>query len=93
VGAFGDVQNNVLVGPNIVNLDLALLKDFHITESKYFQFQAIANNALNQVHFGLPAANISSPATDGQITSTIGGNYVRGSADSRTIYLNLRFFF
>lgn len=93
VGAFGDVQNNVLVGPHIVNLDLALLKDFHITESKYFRFQIIANDALNQVHFGLPAANISSPATVGQITATIGGNYLRGSADSRTIYLNLRFFF
>lgn len=93
VGAFGDAQNYVLVGPNLLNLDLALLKDFHVTESKYFRFQIIANDSLNQVHFGLPAANISSPATAGQITSTIGGNYLRGSADQRTVYLNLRFIF
>ncbi len=58
-----------------------------------FRFQIIANDALNEVHLGLPAANISSPATVGQITSTIGSNYTRGSADQRAVYLSLRFLF
>ena len=93
VGAFGNAAPYQLRGPNLVNLDLALLKDFHVTESKMFQFEIMANDAFNQVHFGLPAANISSPATVGQITSTIGSNYTRGSADSRTVYLSLRFMF
>ncbi len=93
VGAFGNAAPYQLAGPKLVNLDLALLKDFHVTESKMFQFEIMANDAFNQVHFGLPAANISSPATVGQITSTIGSNYVRGSADSRTVYLLLKFLF
>ncbi len=93
VGAFGNAGPYQLRGPNLVNLDLALLKDFHVTESKMFRFEIMANDALNEVHFGLPAANISSPATVGQITSTIGSNYTRGSADQRTVYLSLRFMF
>ena len=93
VGRFGDAAPFQLAGPNLVNLDLGLLKDFHLTETKFFRFQAIASDALNHPHFGLPAANISSPNTVGIITSTIGGNYLRGSSDQRQINLILRFEF
>lgn len=93
VGRFGDAQPYLLQGPPLDNLDLGLLKDFHFTESKYLEFEAIASDALNHPHFGLPAANISSPATVGRITSTIGGNYLRGSADQRQINLMLKFVF
>jgi hypothetical protein len=58
-----------------------------------FEFDAIANDALNHPHFGLPSSNISSPGAVGQIISTLGGNYVRGSADEREINLMLRFAF
>jgi hypothetical protein len=89
VGRFGDGANYQLQGPNIDNLDLALLKDFRISEHRAVRFEAIFSDALNHPHFGLPAANISSPSTVGQITSTIGGNYLRGSSDSRQINLLL----
>jgi hypothetical protein len=90
VGAFGNGANYQLQGPTINNLDLALLKDFRMPERMSLRFEALFSDALNHPHFGLPAANISSPTTVGQITSTIGGNYVRGSADSRQINLILR---
>jgi len=93
VGMFGDAANYLLEGPPLDNLDLGLLKDFRISEHKTLEFDAIASDALNHPHFNLPAANISSPATVGQITSTIGGNYLRGSADEREINLMLRFLF
>ena len=93
VGRFGNAANYQLQGPSINTLDLSLLKDFRILEGKTLRFQAIFSNSLNHPNFGLPAANISSPATVGQITSTIGGNYVRGSSDSRQINLSLRFSF
>jgi hypothetical protein len=93
VGRFGNAANYQLQGPSINTLDLSLLKDFRILEGKTLRFQAIFSNSLNHPNFGLPAANISSPATVGRITSTIGGNYVRGSSDSRQINLSLRFSF
>jgi hypothetical protein len=93
VGMFGNAAPYQLAGPSLVNLDLAMMKDFHFTETKLLEFQIIASDALNHPHFGMPASNISSPSTLGQITSTIGGNYVRGSADQRQINLALRFEF
>lgn len=93
VGLFGDAANYQLRGPNLDDLDLSLLKDFRITEHKSLEFQAIFSDALNHPNFGFPAANISSPGTVGQITSTISDNYLRGSAGEREINLTLRFFF
>ena len=93
VGRFGTAAPYQLAGPWLQDLDVALMKDFHFTETKFLRFEAIASNALNHPNFGLPAANISSPATVGRITSTIGGNYERGSADERQINLLLRFQF
>jgi hypothetical protein len=93
VGAFGNAATYQLQGPRLDNLDLGLVKDFRILEGKTLQFEAIFSDALNHPHFGFPAANISSPATVGQITSTIGGNYLRGSADERQINFALRFEF
>jgi hypothetical protein len=93
VGRFGDAAPYQLAGPPIDNLDLALLKNFRLFETKTLQFEALFSDALNHPHFGLPSSNISSPKTVAQITSTIGGNYVRGSADERQINLSLRFEF
>lgn len=90
VGRFGTAGPYELQGPTIENLDLGLMKDFHFTETKLLRFEVMASDALNHPHFGLPASNISSPKTVGQITGTIGGNYVRGSADQRQINLMLR---
>ncbi|MGH9353298.1 MAG: carboxypeptidase regulatory-like domain-containing protein [Terriglobia bacterium] len=93
VGAFGNAALYQLEAPPLDNLDLGLFKDFRITESKTLQFEALFSDALNHPHFGFPSANISSPKTVGQITSTIGGNYVRGSSDEREINFTLRFEF
>lgn len=43
--------------PSIVNLDLALHKDFHMTESMRLQFRAEALNATNTVLFPGPDSN------------------------------------
>lgn len=93
VGRFGDAAPFQLEGPSIEDLDLALMKDFHFTETKFLRFEALASNAMNHPNFGLPATSINSTATVGRITSTIGSNYLRGSADERQINLMLRFEF
>ena len=40
--------------PGFWNMDASLTKDFHISESKYFQFQWQVFNALNHQNLGLP---------------------------------------
>ena len=89
VARFGNSGNDVLQGPPMKNIDLALMKAFHPTERLTVQFQATAVNALNHPNFNLPAADISSPATVGVITGTL-ANYLQGSGTSRQIHFILR---
>ena len=70
VGRFGNSGVNVLEGPNLVDFDLSLMKDFHLTERFTLQLRGTATNVFNHPNFGLPANDISSPGTYGAITST-----------------------
>jgi hypothetical protein len=94
VGRFGNAANTVIAGPPIKNLDLGLMKQFHFTESKSLTFQALFSDVFNHPNFGAPATDISSTATVGVITSTIGGSsYLAGSYPERVINLAARFEF
>jgi hypothetical protein len=67
---FGNSGRSVLTGPGIQNFDLAILKDFHITESMRLQFRAEAFNALNTPNFS--ADGVITHVNDsrfGQVTS------------------------
>jgi len=48
---FGDAGRNLLNNPWRTNFDMALLKHFAITESKYFEFRAEAFNVFNHTEF------------------------------------------
>ncbi len=89
VGRFGNAGNNILVGPHMRNIDLAVLKDFRFTDRWILQFDGNFGNVLNHPNFGNPPANISSPATASTITSTL-TNYLQGSPPGRAIYFMLR---
>jgi hypothetical protein len=89
LGRFGDAGNNILVGPPMRNVDLALLKDFHPVERILAEFEVQATDAFNHTNFGNPTANISSPATGAVITSTL-TNYLQGSGAARAVYVMLR---
>ena len=65
---FGNYPINTLVGPQYINLDAALSKQFTITERVKFQLRLDATNTLNHTNLGLPNADVSSP-TVGQITN------------------------
>jgi len=63
---FGDAGRNILNNPRRTNFDMALLKHFKVTESKYFEFRAEAFNVFNHTEFawlgGDPgSANSNSP--------------------------------
>ena len=89
LGRFGDAGNNILVGPPMRNVDLALQKDFHPIERILLNFEVQATDAFNHPNFGNPTANISSPATGAVITATL-TNYLQGSGAARAIYVMLR---
>jgi hypothetical protein len=63
----GNAGRNILRGPGSQNWDLALLKDFHFTESRYLQFRGEFFNAFNHPNFGLPNTNIEDKVNGGKI--------------------------
>ena len=92
VGRFGNAGVNILRTPGMKNLDLALMKEFHLTEHKTLRFQTTFSDAFNHPNFGYPDGDISSPDTAPVITST-NSNYLSGSSSSRVINFALRFQF
>ena len=73
------------VAPAFYNLDLAIGKQFHVTERQYFDLRAEFFNALNHANFGAPSRVMSNPASFGAITSTVG--------TPRNIQLGLKYYF
>jgi hypothetical protein len=81
---YGNSARNMLFGPGFFSWDAALFKHTRITERVYLEFRAESFNVLNHPNFGLPASNISVPATVGRITS---------ATDPRDIQFGLRLVF
>ncbi len=72
---FGNSGYNVLIGPGMVNLDLAVRKIFSVTERQNLEFRAEFYNALNHPNFGLPNGDIDAgPGASGTITSLANNN-------------------
>ncbi len=84
IGRFGNAGINIIAGPPVRNLDLALMKDFHTTERFAWQFMVQAVDVFNHPNFAAPTGNISSPATGAVITAT--ANAQQGSSAARTVY-------
>lgn len=57
---FGTMGRNAVRGPGFQKADLAMFKDFKLTERFILQFKAEAFNFTNTPRFGNPAANVSS---------------------------------
>ncbi len=88
IGRFGNAGIGIMRGHPIFNTDLALSKYFPITERLRAQFRMNMANAFNHPNFALPAANISSPATVGRITSSVPATF--GTVAPREIDFQLR---
>jgi hypothetical protein len=57
-GPYGDEQQRMLVGPGNVNTNLALSKDFGITDQLHFRFRAEAFNVFGNVNLNNPRTNL-----------------------------------
>jgi outer membrane receptor protein involved in Fe transport len=73
VATDGNSARNLLYGPGYNTVDLALSRDFSLTERVKLRFRAEATNAFNHVNLGQPGASVpangSTSASFGVITS------------------------
>jgi hypothetical protein len=82
----GSARNNSLQGPSFHNVDFSVFKEFHASESSYFQFRAEAFNMPNNAQFNNPSRlNFAAAESFGQIS----GVRNRG----RIIQLALKFYY
>lgn len=79
-GTWGDAGRNILRGPGLLQVDLALQKRFTIAGSRNVEFRWEAFNAINRLNLANPATNISTAATFGRITEPLNRGYGTGTA-------------
>jgi hypothetical protein len=85
---FGNSRIGNLRGPDLVNFDFVLQKDFHVRESQALEFRAEFFNILNHPNFGLPGGG-SQIAVDDP-----GGAAITNTAtDNRQIEFALKYTF
>jgi hypothetical protein len=59
--SFGNVGRNTVYGPGMRTLDLAMTREFRVTEKVNFQMRAEFFNALNHSNFGTPNRFVNTP--------------------------------
>ncbi|MBL8209672.1 MAG: TonB-dependent receptor [Bryobacterales bacterium] len=90
---FGSMGRNALRGPGFQKADLAMFKDFKLTERFTLQFKAEAFNFTNTPRFGNPNANVSSMAvnaTTGAITNANNFMAITSASDERKFRFGMR---
>jgi hypothetical protein len=83
---FGSYRPNQLYSDWGKNLDLSLFRQFHIGETRYFEFRAEGYNVFNNVIFNVPNNNIDN-VNPGQVTSTAPASL------PRQLQMGLKFYF
>jgi outer membrane receptor protein involved in Fe transport len=80
---YGTAGRNTLRGPNLINYDFSVFKNFRLAETKRLEFRAEFYNLTNTPHFNQPNGNFNS-SSFGAITSAFG---------EREVQFALRFLF
>jgi hypothetical protein len=82
--AFGNVGRNSIYGPGMQTLDLALQREFSLTERVNFQFRGEFFNALNHTNLGTPNRFVNTPQF---------GTITEASTPGREVQLSARLSF
>ena len=80
---FGNQGVGILRGPGIINVDLALRREFRFTERAKLQFRGEFFNAINHTNFALPAHTLGGP----------GFGLISGTGQARQIQVGARMVF
>lgn len=86
LGQIGTASRRFFHGPGMNNFDWAILKDFHLTESKTVELRAEAFNVFNHAQF------FGASAVNGNISSAVFGHIVN-AAEPRSVQLAAKFRF
>jgi hypothetical protein len=92
----GDLGRNTLIGPSLVNLDLAMAKSFVLDETRRFEFRGELFNLPNHPNFNVPAGLTAFTGVSATGVPTIAPNWGVISSTvttSRQIQLALKFVF
>jgi carboxypeptidase family protein len=73
LGQFGNSKRNMLRGPTINNLDLALFKNFELVRGALLQFRFESFNAFNHPNFNGVGTDMRDPPSFGRLTSARDG--------------------
>src|ERR1700677_374589 len=79
---FGDSGRNILRNPWRTNFDMALMKHFPVSESKYFEFRAEAFNVFNHVEYNWLGGDAGSAANNGGFGTSTNGISCYGGANN-----------
>jgi hypothetical protein len=95
---FGDLGRNTLRGPNSLNFDFSLFKDFKLTESKTLEFRAESFNIFNAVNLAPPGGGVTGAYTalggsSGTDVATPTFMQIYSAAPGREIQFALKFIF
>jgi hypothetical protein len=71
--AFGNASRSSLRGPDLVDFDFALLKDFRLTERNRLEFRAEFFNLFNRPNFAIPGNTVDVPG-GASVSSTVPDN-------------------
>jgi hypothetical protein len=77
---FGNVGRNSLYGPGLQTLDLAVVRDFPVTERMKFQFRGEFFNLLNHTNLGTPDRFVNTPQFGTITEATTPGREIQLSA-------------
>ena len=84
LGTFGNAPRNLLRGPELFSLDMAVMKIIAVRESVRFQLRGEFFNAFNRPNFGNPRTNQRQSSRFGRI---------EGAGDPRIIQIALKVLF
>jgi hypothetical protein len=71
-GEIGSAGRNIFRGARSFGMDMSLMKRFRMAERQSLVFVAQGYGLLNNPNFGLPAVNLTNPATLGKISAAVG---------------------
>jgi hypothetical protein len=89
-GTYGNMGRNVIVGPGLVNVDMALVKKIALTERINFQFRGETFNLFNNVNWAQPS--VSTFQSNGSYAGNVGA-ITATSTSGRQMQLALKLVF